>query len=69
MVEVHQKIHQSVHSFIDYTKCVTVFLNQTRNTLYHRGGKFGWGKVWLIESFQAFGKRKFCELIDQPIDY
>ena len=32
-------------------------------------GKFGGGKVWQINSFQAFGKRKFGELIDQPIDY
>ena len=27
------------------------------------------GKVWRIDSFQAFGERKFGELIDQPIDY
>ena len=26
------------------------------------------GKVWRIDSFQAFGERKFGELIDQPID-
>ena len=26
-------------------------------------------KVWRIYSFQVFGKRKFGELIDQPIDY
>ena len=26
-------------------------------------------KVWRIDSFQAFGKRKFGELIDQPIGY
>ena len=26
-------------------------------------------KVWRIDSFQAFGERKFGELIDQPIDY
>ena len=32
-------------------------------------GKFGGGKVWQIESFRAFGKRNFGELIDQPIDY
>ena len=29
-------------------------------------GKFGGRKVWLIHSFQAFGKRKFGKLIDQP---
>ena len=27
------------------------------------------GKVWRIDSFQAFGERKFGELIDQSIDY
>ena len=32
-------------------------------------GKFGGEKVWRIDSFRAFGKRKFGELIDQPIDY
>ena len=25
------------------------------------------GKVWGIDSFRAFGKRKFSELIDQPV--
>ena len=32
-------------------------------------GNFGGGKRWQIDSFQAFGERKFGELIDQPIDY
>ena len=32
-------------------------------------GNFGGGKRWRIDSFRAFGKRKFGELIDQPIDY
>ena len=27
------------------------------------------GKVWQIDFFQAFGERKFGELIDQPIGY
>ena len=27
------------------------------------------GEVWRIDSFQAFGERKFGELIDQPIGY
>ena len=27
------------------------------------------GKVWQIDSFRAFGERKFGELIDQPIDH
>ena len=26
-------------------------------------------KAWQIDSFQAFGERKFGELIDQPIGY
>ena len=30
------------------------------------GGKVWWGKVWRIDSFQAFGERKFGKLIDQP---
>ena len=30
-------------------------------------GSFGGGKHWRIDSFRAFGKRKFGELIDQPI--
>ena len=32
-------------------------------------GKVGGGKVWQIDSYQAFGERKFGELIDQPLDY
>ena len=36
---------------------------------YHIAGKFGGGEVWQIDSFQAFGERKFGELIDQPVDY
>ena len=27
------------------------------------------GKVWRIDSFRAYGQRKFDELIDQPTDY
>ena len=27
------------------------------------------GKVWQIDSFRAFGERKFGELIDRPIGY
>ena len=37
--------------------------------IYHIAGKFGGEKVWQIDSFRAFGKRKFGELIDQPIGY
>ena len=36
--------------------------------LYCIAGKFGGGKVWWIDSFRTFSKRKFDELIDQPID-
>ena len=32
-------------------------------------GKVWWRKVWRIDSFRAFGKRKFGKLIDQPIDH
>ena len=35
---------------------------------YRIAGKFGGGKVWRIHSVQAFGERKFSELIDKPID-
>ena len=38
-------------------------------TSYHIAEKFGGGKVWQIDSFQAFDERKFGELIDQPIGY
>ena len=37
--------------------------------LYRKAGKFGGGKVWRIDSFRTFGKRKLGELIHQPIDY
>ena len=32
-------------------------------------GKFGRDKVWQIDSFSAFGKRKFGKLTNQPIGY
>ena len=37
--------------------------------MYRIAGKFGGGKVWQIDCFQAFGERRFGELIDQPTDY
>ena len=37
--------------------------------IYCIAGKFGGEKVWQIDSFRAFGERKFGELIDQPIGY
>ena len=36
---------------------------------YRIAGKFGGVEVWQIDSFRAFGERKFDKLIDQPIDY
>ena len=36
---------------------------------YRIARKFGGEKVWRIDSFRAFGERKFGELIDQPIGY
>ena len=36
---------------------------------YHIAEKFGRGKVWQIDSFQAFDERKFGKLIDHPIGY
>ena len=40
-----------------------------RNYAYRIAGKFGGRKVWWIDSFQAFGEKKFGEVTDQPIDY
>ena len=37
--------------------------------MYRIAGKFGRQKGWRIDSFQAFGERKFGELIDQPLGY
>ena len=37
--------------------------------MYHIEGKFGREKVWRIDSFRAFGERKFDESIDKPIGY
>ena len=36
---------------------------------YRIAGKFGGEKGWRLDSFRAFGERKFGELIDQPIGY
>ena len=37
--------------------------------MYRIAGKLGGGKVWQIDSFQAFGKRKFGKIIDQSKGY
>ena len=39
------------------------------NDCYRIAGKFGGGKVWRIDSFRAFGERKFGKLIDQAMGY
>ena len=38
-------------------------------TTYRIVGKFGGGEIWQTDIFQAFGKRKFGKLIDEPIGY
>ena len=48
---------------------IILISKKTLNTIYHIEGKFGGNKVWQIDSSQAFGERKFGELIDQPIGY
>ena len=47
---------------------LTYIFYTSQSSKYHVAGKFGGGKVWRIDSFLAFGERKFSELIDQPID-
>ena len=37
--------------------------------IYYIMGKIGGGEVWQIDSFWAFGDRKFGKLIYQPIGY
>ena len=49
--------------FCKETQCITaIILSSLINVPYG-------GKVWRIDSFQAFGDRKFGKLIDQSIDY
>ena len=45
------------------------FAKLSRYAVYLATYRIAGGKVWRIDSFQAFGERKFGELIDQPIDY
>ena len=43
--------------------------NKVHLTMYHHiAGNSGKGGVWRIDSFQAFGEKKFGKLIDQLID-
>ena len=44
-------------------------LEWPNNDCYRIAGKFGGGKVWRIDSFRAFGERKFGKLIDQAMGY
>ena len=55
MCNINVGIYTHVYYMCIYTYCIVE--------------KFGWGEVWRIDSFRTFGKIKFDELIDQPIDY
>ena len=46
-----------------------LFVSHLDNSGCCIAGKFGGGKVWWIDSFRAFDKRKFGEWINQPIGY
>ena len=50
-------------------KYLEMWVIQLFKVQYHIAGKFGGGKIWRIDSFQAFVERKFGELIDHPIGY
>ena len=63
----------SMHSYIligREMQLINIYVPSTwLSKIYCIAGKFGRGKVWRIDSFRAFGERKFGELIDQPIGY
>ena len=63
---MHQRKYFNLNFFINEIFSVEKFSNYGSYCIV---GKFGWGKLWQIDSFQIFGRRKFGELIDQPIDY
>ena len=44
-------------------------LKITNSLFFTYREKIWWGRRWRIDSFRAFGERRFGELIDQPIDY
>ena len=48
-----------------YQYCSNMYKLNKRGIPY--GEKVWWGKIWQTDSFRAFGKRKFSELIDQSI--
>ena len=58
-IYMHVSMHLASYDMLDV--CI--------ESNYRIAGKFGVEKVWRIDSFQAFGKRKFGKLIDQPIGY
>ena len=55
--------------YLTHCESLALGCSHTNFTVYCVLGMFGRGKVWQIDSFQAFDKRKFGELIDQPIGY
>ena len=56
--------HKSVKTFDRKLVLTFDFIQQ-----YRILRKFGGGRAWRIDSYQAFAERKFGELIDQPIRY
>ena len=54
--------------YVKHAITITQPVGQLHTHMYRMEAKFGGGKVWRIDSFRAFGERKFGELIDQPID-
>ena len=66
MVAVFGKVSDTISNITARQDQTTIIL---AIITYHIAGKFGGEKVWRIDSFQAFGERKFGELIDQPIGY
>ena len=66
MVAVFGKVSDTISNITARQDQTTIILTIIT---YRIVGKFGGEKVWRIDSFQAFGERKFGELIDQPIGY
>ena len=52
---------------LTHCKSLVLGCNHTKFTVYCVAETFSGEKVWRIDSFQAFGERKFGKLIDQPI--
>ena len=63
-------VTNSCNSYGSFTQHIANYSELKALEIHYRtAGKFGGGKVWRIDSFRAFGERKFGESIDQPIDY